>query len=116
MEPHHILAEIHLCHPPQSLGYVYLEDNPQPGAQLEVEGQQYTLLERHHRYQLHANRYQLHHIALYVQLDAGMRNTTGSIGDVNCQYNAHSALLRCAINPGGPCQDCAFFLPKTTVL
>ncbi len=116
MEPHTILTEIHLCHPSQSLGYVYLEDSPQPGTQFEVEGQQYTVLERHHRYQLQTNRYQLHHIALYVQpVVTEAINKTGSVGDVNCQYNAHSALLRCAINPNGPCHDCAFFLPQTGV-
>lgn len=84
--------------------------------QLEVAGRQYMVLERHHRYQLQANRYQLHHMAVYVQpMVAGAINPLGSVGDVNCQYNAHSALLRCAINPDGPCQDCAFFLPKTGV-
>ena len=116
MKPHNILTEIHLCHPPQSLGYLYLEDSPQPGSQLEVAGQHYTVLERRHRYQLQANHYQLHHIAVYVQPMVGTMNTMGSIGDVNCQYNAHSALLRCAINPDGPCQDCAFFMLKTDVL
>lgn len=115
MKPHHILTEIHLYHPPQSLGHLYLADSPQPGAQLEVAGQQYTVLERRHRYQLQANHYQLHHIALYVQPALGAINTMGSIGNENCEYNAHSALLRCAINPDGPCQDCVFFLPKTNL-
>lgn len=115
MKPQQILTEIHLYHPPQSLGHLYLEDSPQPGAQLVVAGRQYTVLERRHRYQLQANHYQLHHIAVYVQLAIGAMNTMGSIGDENCKYNAHSALLRCAINPDGPCQDCASFLPKTDI-
>jgi hypothetical protein len=28
------------------------------------------------------------------------------IGDTSCQFNAHSPLLRCAVNPDGPCQGC----------
>lgn len=35
------------------------------------------------------------------------------IGNLNCEYNAHSAYLRCAINPMGPCEDCPSFEPKT---
>ncbi|NET33805.1 MAG: hypothetical protein F6K19_17580 [Cyanothece sp. SIO1E1] len=31
------------------------------------------------------------------------------IGDISCQFNAHSAYLRCAINPLGPCQDCSHY-------
>ncbi|WP_299410290.1 DUF6464 family protein [Acaryochloris sp. IP29b_bin.148] len=113
MEQANILTEIHLCQPPRSLGYVHLEGVPQPGSPVELEGQQYTILERRHRYRLQANHYQLHHIALYVQpLISSELNPAGGVGDVNCQYNAQSALLRCAINPDGPCQDCMFFVPK----
>lgn len=114
MEQPNILTKIHLCHPPRSLGYVHLESVPQPGSPVEVEGQRYTVLERRHRYQLQTNRYQLHHIALYVQpIVSGELNPAGSVGDVTCLYNAQSALLRCAINPTGPCQGCMFFVPKT---
>jgi hypothetical protein len=63
MESADIPTEIHLCHPPHSLGKVYLETVPQPGAQVEVAGQRYTVLERRHQYQLRTNRYQLHKIA-----------------------------------------------------
>lgn len=113
MKQPNILTEIHLYHPPRSLGYLNLEGVPQPGSQVEVEGQHYTVLERRHRYQLHANRYQLHHIAVYVQpMTSGDVNLAGSIGDITCQYNAQSVLLRCAINPEGPCPDCRFFAPQ----
>ena len=113
MEQSDIPTEIYLGHPPRSLGCIHLAGVPQPGSQVEVEGQRYTVLERHHRYQLRTSQYQLHHIALYVQpMVAGEVNKAGSIGDPTCQYNAHSVLLRCAINPDGPCQDCIFFAPK----
>ncbi|MGL5034180.1 MAG: DUF6464 family protein [Microcystaceae cyanobacterium] len=35
------------------------------------------------------------------------------IGNLDCGYNAHSAYLRCAMNPMGPCEDCPSFQPKT---
>lgn len=34
------------------------------------------------------------------------------IGDINCQYNARSPHLRCAINPSGPCEGCSHFDPR----
>jgi hypothetical protein len=30
------------------------------------------------------------------------------IGDLSCKYNAKSSLMRCAINPSGPCDLCQF--------
>jgi hypothetical protein len=33
------------------------------------------------------------------------------IGDTSCQFNAHSPLLRCAVNPDGPCQACPHYQP-----
>ena len=33
------------------------------------------------------------------------------IGDASCQYNARSALIRCAVNPSGPCQECPYYEP-----
>ena len=35
------------------------------------------------------------------------------IGDINCQFNARSAYIRCAVNPSGPCEDCRHYEPKT---
>jgi hypothetical protein len=32
--------------------------------------------------------------------------TAGVIGDRTCWYNALSPHLRCAVNPGGPCEGC----------
>lgn len=28
-----------------------------------------------------------------------------------CRYNAHSAFLRCAVNPTGPCELCQHYEP-----
>ncbi|MEM8602367.1 MAG: DUF6464 family protein [Cyanobacteria bacterium P01_H01_bin.121] len=33
------------------------------------------------------------------------------IGDLSCRYNARSPLLRCAINPLGPCKGCHVYEP-----
>jgi Family of unknown function (DUF6464) len=34
------------------------------------------------------------------------------VGDITCKYNAHSAYLRCAVNPSGPCQGCPKYESK----
>lgn len=34
------------------------------------------------------------------------------IGDVTCDLNARSPYLRCAVNPGGPCDGCREYAPK----
>jgi hypothetical protein len=31
------------------------------------------------------------------------------IGDTSCKYNAHSKVLRCTVNPHGPCEGCDHF-------
>lgn len=35
----------------------------------------------------------------------------GLIGNQNCRFNAHSQYIRCAVNPGGPCEDCSHYEP-----
>ncbi|WP_346293924.1 DUF6464 family protein [Sphaerothrix gracilis] len=112
MEPDLLPTELILNHSQQSLGRVYLDWMPQPGTHIEFSGQTYAVLERRHRYQLKASRYRLSKIALYVQLakSAEERSQVGDrwvIGDVSCCYNAGSELLRCAVNPTGPCQGCS---------
>jgi Family of unknown function (DUF6464) len=106
-------AEIILSHSNSTLGYLSLPWTLQPGAHLEFADQTYLVLERKHHYQLRAGRYQVSKIVLYVQkLDAPTdgRLVEGRwvIGDVTCVYNAHSELLRCAINPSGPCDRCIY--------
>jgi Family of unknown function (DUF6464) len=34
------------------------------------------------------------------------------VGNTNCQFNAHSPYIRCAINPSGPCEDCSHYKAK----
>lgn len=33
-------------------------------------------------------------------------NAINAIGDTTCQYNAGSRMIRCAVNPCGPCEGC----------
>jgi hypothetical protein len=37
------------------------------------------------------------------------------IGDTSCCYNARSPYIRCAVNPGGPCQDCIHYQAKRSI-
>lgn len=109
-------AEVILSHSRSTLGYLHLDWNPQPGAYLEVDGQTYLVLERRHRYQLRSGRYQLHKIALYVQkcdalVEGSFLDGQWVIGDLTCLYNARSELLRCAVNPHGPCDRCTHYQP-----
>lgn len=111
MEPDSLPTDLILTEPPGLLGQVYLDDTPQPGAWVDYEGNRYTVLERRHRYRLQANRYQLHKIALYVQKMSRVEQPTyvgdrWVIGDASCTYNAQSELIRCAVNPLGPCEGC----------
>ena len=94
-----------------TLAHLYLTWSPQPGAYLEIEGLSYLVLERRHRYKLRAGRYHLNQISLYVQkLDAPTESSLLDghwvVGDISCRYNAHSELLRCTVNPSGPCDRC----------
>lgn len=112
-------TELHLVNPKQQLGQVYLDWLPQPGTFLTHEGATYAVLERRHRYQLRAGRYQLHKIALYLQAipensETDYVHQAWIIGDVTCAFNAQSPLLRCAVNPLGPCQGCAHYQLKSS--
>jgi hypothetical protein len=106
-------TEVFILNPPKSLGRIYLDWMPQPGNYVEIEDKTYRVLERRHNYQLKRGRYCLCRVTVYVQpaeVSAEMTLIGGCwvIGDVNCKFNAHSELLRCAINPLGPCQGCTF--------
>lgn len=107
-------TEIILTHPRQCLGNIQLDWTPQPGNYLDVGDRTYAVLERRHRYHLKAGRYKLHKVALFVQL--AQRPTENSlvegrwvIGSASCLFNARSEILRCAVNPQGPCSDCSFY-------
>jgi len=114
MEPNSLPTEIILTHPRRSLGNVNLDWTPQPGNYLDLEGQTYAVLERRHRYQLKAGRYRLQKVAIYVQpaqqqVEKSLVKGRWVIGDANCRFNANSELIRCAVNPEGPCDRCRFF-------
>ncbi|MEB3831687.1 DUF6464 family protein [Phormidium sp. CCY1219] len=118
MEPDSLPTEVILTKPVQSLGKVQLDWNPQPGNYLDLKGKTYAVLERRHRYQLKSGRYRLHNIALYVQsaqrpLEKTCVEGRWVLGDASCRFNAHSELIRCAVNPEGPCAECRFYEPAT---
>ncbi len=111
MESNSLLTEIILSKSNQSLGKTKLDWMPQPGNYLELKGKTYTILERHHHYQYQIGGYYLHKVSLHVQESRSPEEKTlvegkWIIGDASCQLNAHSEILRCAVNPNGPCQDC----------
>lgn len=121
MEPDSLPAELILTHPRQTLGNIQLDWTPQPGNYLDFEGQTYAVLERRHRYRLKSGHYRLHKIALYVQ--SAPRPTEKTLvegrwvlGDASCCFNARSELIRCAVNPEGPCESCRFYEPSTSEL
>lgn len=111
MEPDSLPTELILTHPRQTIGKVQLDWMPQPGSYLDFEGKTYAVLERRHRYQLRSGRYRLQGMAVYVQSAQRPEEKTllgdrWVVGDATCEYNAHSELLRCAVNPEGPCENC----------
>ncbi len=114
MEPDSLPTEVILTHPRQNLGKVQLNWMPQPGNYLDLKGKTYAVLERHHHYQYKVGGYCLHKISLYVQSASKPTETTliegrWVLGDANCRFNAKSEIIRCAVNPSGPCEGCRFF-------
>jgi Family of unknown function (DUF6464) len=106
-------TEVILTQSQQVLAKIQLDWTPQPGNYLDLEGETYTVLERRHRYQLKFGRYKLDKIALYVQSairpeEQSLVDGEWVIGDATCKYNARSTLLRCAVQPIGPCEGCRF--------
>ena len=119
MELDSLPTEIILNHPRQSLGKIQLDSKPQPGQQIEVDGQTYRILERHHHYQYKVGGYRLEKMSVYVQSVQRPEEITylegkWVIGDITCEYNARSELLRCAVNPEGPCDCCPYYQPKSS--
>jgi hypothetical protein len=85
---------------------------PQPGRWFALGEQSFLVLQRRHRYQLRNGRYELASVALQVKrqqqpADARWWNGGWVIGDPSCRFNARSPLLRCAVLPEGPCEQCA---------
>jgi hypothetical protein len=114
--PSGLPTEVILTQPRRSLGKIHLDDVVESGNCLELAGKTYLVLERRHRYQLRSGRYQLHNIALYVQPtqqseERNLYEGRWVIGDVSCRFNARSELIRCAVNPEGPCDRCRYYEP-----
>lgn len=114
MEISAIPTEVLTLNPDRLLAKLYLDWMPQPGNYIDVEGNTYTILERRHRYQFRRGKYNLFRILVYVQpapanLERSIIDGRWVIGDVKCLYNAHSEILRCAVNPDGPCRECRFW-------
>lgn len=117
MEIDSLPTELILSTSRESLGSITLNWMPQPGNYLDVAGQTYAVLERHHHYQYKIGGYKLHKISLYVK--SAQRPTEKTlvegrwvIGDADCRFNARSEILRCAINPNGPCAGCLHYQPR----
>jgi hypothetical protein len=111
MELDSLPTEVILTHPRRSLGEVQLDWIPQPGNYLALKGKTYAVLERHHHYQYKIGGYCLNKISLYVQTASAPTETSfidgrTVIGDASCRFNARSELIRCAIDPDGPCDGC----------
>lgn len=114
--PSDLPTEIILTHPRKTLGSVCFDWMPQPGHYLDLKGKTYAVLERRHRYQLKSGRYRLHQIALYVQSaerpqEKSLVDGHWVVGDASCRLNARSELIRCAVNPDGPCSQCRHYEP-----
>jgi hypothetical protein len=117
MELDSLTTEVILSHPRRTIGNLHLDWNPQPGAYLDLEGKTYAVLERSHRYQFKSGKYRLQKIALYVQTanrpeEMSLVDGRWVVGDTTCCYNAQSELVRCAVNPTGPCSGCRFYEQK----
>lgn len=114
MEILSVPTEVCTLYPESTLGKIYLDWMPQPGDHIDLEGKTYTILERRHRYQFRRGKYNLFRVLVYVQLipenlERSLSNGRWVIGDISCRYNACSEMIRCAVNPDGPCQGCPFW-------
>lgn len=114
IESNSLLTEIILTNSFQSLGKIHLDWMPQPGNYLEFNNKTYTILERHHHYQYTISGYCLNKISLHVQESQQTQENSlikgrWVLGYADCRYNAHSEIIRCAVNPEGPCQDCLYY-------
>ncbi|MBD2105011.1 DUF6464 family protein [Leptolyngbya sp. FACHB-261] len=114
MESSSLPTHFYLSHPRTLLGSVALDWMPQPGTCVEYADKTYMVLERRHHYALKLGRYHLSRISLYVKLSPRPteRSLVGDrwvLGEANCRFNAQSELIRCAVNPQGPCAGCRHF-------
>ncbi|PZO46315.1 MAG: hypothetical protein DCF15_20450 [Phormidesmis priestleyi] len=96
------------------LGHLKMDRSLYPGTYIDIDGHTYQILVRRHQYQLKLGRYHLHKAIVHVKKtvvpeERSLLNGTWVIGDTTCTYNARSELMRCAVNPIGPCQGCIHY-------
>ena len=106
-----MLVELRQADSNMLLDRLDLDDPPQPGHWAILDGISYLVLQRRHRYQYRDGSYQMASIALMVKpqkrpSDAVTWRHGWVIGDPECRFNALSPLLRCAVWPDGPCDQC----------
>ncbi|MFK8185344.1 MAG: DUF6464 family protein [Phormidesmis sp.] len=101
------------------LGHRKMDRSLYPGTYVDIDGHTYQILVRRHQYQLKLGRYYLHKAIVHVKEtsvpdERTLLNGAWVIGDITCAYNARSEMVRCAINPSGPCRDCIHFQPSNS--
>ncbi len=111
MELKALPTDIVLSDSKELLSRIKMDRSLYPGTYVNLEGKTYQILVRRHQYQLKLGRYYLHKAVVHVKATAmpeerTLLNGIWVIGDITCTYNARSELVRCAINPGGPCDGC----------
>ena len=109
-------TEIILTPARQCIGRLNLDRRLQPGNYMDFAGKTYAILERHHFYQYRVGGYRFNKATLHVQESSRPEETTQIgdrliIGNGNCRFNARSEIMRCAVNPEGPCKGCRYFEP-----
>ena len=112
-----MLVELRQSGSERLLDRIELDDSPQPGRWFVHDARSYLVLQRRHRYALRSGRYQLASVVLLVKqqqqpADAQRYRHGWVIGDPSCRFNALSPLLRCAVLPDGPCQQCLHHEPR----
>ena len=109
-------TEIILTPSRQCIGKLNLNRRLQPGNYMDYEGKTYAILERHHFYQYRVGGYRFNKATIHVQESTRPEETTRIgdlvvIGNANCRFNARSEIMRCAVNPEGPCAGCRYYEP-----
>ncbi len=106
-----MLVELRHASSDALLDRVVMDSPPHPGRWIESSDTSYLVLQRRHRYRLCNGRYEIASVALLVKpqqrpRDARRWRNGWVIGDPHCRFNARSPLLRCAVWPEGPCDQC----------
>lgn len=114
MELKALPTDIVLSESKEVLSHIKMDRSLYPGTYVDIDGHTYQILVRRHQYQLKLGRYYLHKAVVHVKEtsipdERTQLNGDWVIGDITCTYNARSELVRCAINPSGPCRSCIHY-------